>query len=387
MEPRRYRWGEMRAAMTDIRARIARAMSPVRGLRARGAEGRQALQVAVGCAVAFALYHLFNLPQGYWAVFTVVIVMQGSLGGTLTAAFDRMKGTLLGAAVGALAAVARPQTPLGLGIALALSVLITAFIAALRPTYKVAPVTAVIMLISPSGGAIGPVESAGLRVVEIFIGSVVGVLTSLLVFPARSNRLVVARVEAVLRTMATLAEHYAADVVEEGIHPDRHPEHSAIRTALGGVETAMADAARERSTRLSDHRIAEAMPRTLWRVRNDLVAVGRAVGALSHEVRLQLAAGAAEMLVAQAEFMRRCGAALERSAPVDRHGRAGALDAFEAVIERLRRSGATQALGFDAAGPVFALAFAVESLHRNLNDLADRIDETARGKAETRPEL
>lgn len=367
----------------SIRVRLSALGAPI---RARKAELRQAVRVTVGCVLAFALYHLLNLPQGYWAVFTVVIVMQGSIGGTLSAAVDRMKGTLLGAAIGGLAAWLRPQTPVGLGMAMAVSVAVTALAAALRPTLKVAPVTAVIMLISPSGGAAGPLASAVLRVIEIFVGSVIGVATSVLVFPARSNRVVIDRVRAVLDQMAALADHYADDAALITDRPDRHPEHTAIRGALGQVDGAMADAARERSSRLSDHRIAEAMPRTLWRVRNDCVAVGRAIEALPEAVRSLLAARSADMLRAQGDFMRRCGEALAAGKRVDRTGRIEALQTFEQGIDAMRSARATQALGFESAGPVFALAFALESLHRNLGDLADRVDETALGRAEVRPQ-
>jgi uncharacterized membrane protein YccC len=361
----------------------ARWLALTTAVRARSAELRQAARVTVGCVAAFAIYHLLNLPQGYWAVFTVVIVMQSSIGGTLSASIDRMKGTLLGAAVGALAAWLRPQTPLGLGEAMAVSVAITALAAAIWPTLKVAPVTAVIMLISPSGGAAGPLESALLRVVEIFIGSVIGVATTVFVLPARSNSLVIERMSIALGELAELAEHYATDL-ETGAPHDRHLENTAIRAALGQVDSAMADAARERSSRLSDHRIAEALPRTLWRVRNDAVAVGRALMVLPKAIQPALAPGGAEMLRFHAAFMRRAAAALAARTTVDRTGRIEALQAFEAVIEGLRTAGATKALKFEAAGPVFALAFAIESLHANLGDLADRADETALGRAETR---
>lgn len=354
-------------------------------IRAQQVELRQALRVTVGCIVAFALYHLLNLPQGYWAVFTVVIVMQGSIGGTLAAAIDRMKGTLLGAAVGGVLAAIRPQTPLGLGEALAVAVPLTALAAALRPELKVAPVTAVIMLISPSGVSMGPLTAALYRVVEIFIGSVIGVATSVLVFPARSTRVVIERIQAVLTEMANVAEHYAADLEMDGPTPDRHLENARVRGLLGQLDTAMTDAAREHSSRLSEHRIAEAVPRTLWRVRNDCVAVGRARASLPAEIQPSLGPAAAALLKSEAEFMRRCSTALGASARVDRTGRIEALQSFEHTIGELRSSGITQALSFEMAGPVFALAFAVESLDRNLGDLADRLDETALGRAETRP--
>jgi uncharacterized membrane protein YccC len=356
--------------------RSAFASAVVGPLRTHGADLRQAVRVTVGCLIAFVIYHLFNLPQGYWAVFTVVIVMQGSIGGTLGAAIDRMKGTLLGAAIGGLAAWLRPQTPVGLGAALGLSVAVTTLAAALRPTLKVAPVTAVIMLISPAGGTIGPLEAAALRVVEILLGSVIGVATSVLVLPARSRAVIIERAVSALDAMAALARHLAEDL-RAPAPQDRHQENSAIRASIGAVEAALADASHERSSRLGDHRISDALPRTLWRTRNDLVAVGRAVAAMPEALRDQLAGGAAAILESQGGFMQRCGEALSREERVDRTGREDALAAFEAVMAALRRSRATHALDLDQAAPVFALAFAIESLERNLTDLTDRIDETA----------
>ncbi len=107
-------------------------------------------------------------------MFTTVIVVQTSIGATLNTAWERLIGTLFGALVGGFCAAFRPHTPLGLGGALTLAVAITSFGAASGSRLKVAPVTAVIMLISPTGAATGPLETALLRVVEITVGSVVG---------------------------------------------------------------------------------------------------------------------------------------------------------------------------------------------------------------------
>jgi len=98
-------------------------------------------------------------------------------------------------------------------------------------------------------------------------------------------------------------------------------------------------------------------------------------------VRDALAPGASVMLNAQATFMRQCAESLTTKAMVDRQGRQSTLQAFDTGAQSLRDAGVTRALGFDAAGPVFALVFALDSLHRNLNDLADRIDETVSGRS------
>ena len=338
------------------------------------------MRVTIGCLIALTAYFVFKLPQGYWAVFTVLIVTQGSIGSTLTASLDRMKGTLLGAAIGGLAVWLRPHTPLGLGVALGLSVAITALAAAIRPTLKVAPITAVIMLVSPAVG-VNPMEASVLRVLEIALGGVIGVLTTVFVFPARSTAFVVERAKGALDMAAAIADHYGDDMASNDMRPDRYVEHTRLRAQLASVDAAMVDAARERSSRLSDHRIAEALPRTLWRVRSDIISVGRALGPLPAAVQALIAPGASAMLRAQGAFMRECGLALSSNRVVDRTGRSETLQEFEGRVNALRESRLTQDLNFDSVGHVFALAFSLESLHRNLGDLADRIDETARGKA------
>ncbi len=360
--------------MTPIRTNLRDAAADLLG---RGAEVRQTVRVMVGTVIAFAIYHLFNLPQGYWAVFTVVIVMQASIGGTLAASIDRTKGTALGAVVGAFAVWLHPRTPIGLGAAMTISVGVTAFAAAMRPSLKVAPVTAVIMLISPAGSTVGPLASAAYRVVEIFIGGVIGVLATLLIFPARSVDVVAARVQAVLGLMAEAMESYAADLSGHGAEPSHYGAQLRIRTTLAAIETAMADADRERSSRLGEHRLTDALPRTLWRVRNDAVSVARALAPIPDPVSDVIAPATRALMLAEADFMRRGGEALVRKTTVDRAGRAEALKAFEDAVGTLRQSRLTHDLDFDTVGHVFGLGFALESLHRNLSGLADRIDDAA----------
>jgi uncharacterized membrane protein YccC len=356
---------------------IAKAREAATDLLSRGAEVRQTVRVMAGTVLAFAIYRVFNLPQGYWAVFTVVIVMQASIGGTLAASIDRTKGTALGAVVGAFAAWVHPPTTIGLGAAMTLAVGLTAFLAAIRPSLKVAPVTAVIMLIIPVGTSISPLVAAGYRVLEIVIGGVIGVGATLLIFPARSTSVVSAKTQEALGLMGDVLDGYAADLSGRTSAQDHEAVQMRIRNTLTAIETAMTDAGLERSSRLDSHGLTQALPRTLWRVRNDVISVSRALGPLPPNIADVIAARTAELMTGEAAFMRQCGSALLATTRVDRRGREEALTAFEAAMEALRRSRATHDLDFDAVGHVFGLGFALESLHRNMTDLADRIDEAA----------
>lgn len=81
-------------------------------------------------------------------------------------------------------------------------------------------------------------------------------------------------------------------------------------------------------------------------------------------------------------FLRACGRAIVegRRAPslsaVD-----GRLKEQAYAITDLRRSGATRDLPGETVSRIFGLAFSFQQLHRNLQDLADRVDELAEGPA------
>ncbi len=341
------------------------------------------------CAISFAIYHLFDLPQGYWAVFTVVIVMQPSIGGTLGASRDRMIGTLAGAGVGAFAAAVRPQTPTGLAVALTLAVGLTGFGAALRTDWKVAPVTAAIMLLSPTGSS-GPVEAALFRVLEITLGGVVAIGATLLILPARSHGLVTAQAGRALEQMAALAETLALQAVDPagfeaaGGVRERIARHDRLRDAIGALVAAMADARREQVAHLGEHRLPEAVPRSLWRAHADISTIARILDGPA-PVADRLGGETALVLEMEAGLMRACARAAESERRVKRAKAAADFTPFYDAMEALGRERLSGAVTFNDVGGVYALEFALESLQGNLSDLADRLDEAARGAPDRLP--
>ena len=351
------------------------------------AEARHTARVMAAVLAAYVVYAVFDLPQGYWAVFTTLIVMQASIGGTVGASVDRMYGTVLGAVVGGGAAALRTlspfgMTPTGLGVAVVVSAGITAYVAMLRPNMKVAPVTAAIMLLS-SAGRLGPLHAAAYRVVEIGLGSVIGVAATLLIFPARSREVVAERTGEVLAQLCELLGHYAGWLEKAEVEAVEalHPLHDALRAAIGQVEQAVNDTERERAARLGYHQLSPATPRTLWRIRSEAVAVGRALRTpWPAELRARLSQPGARMLRADAEFLDACRTALAADATVARGELAARHDELQGAVADLRRERVTQDFTLETVGATFSFAFAMESLYANLGDLADRIDEAALGR-------
>jgi len=65
---------------------------------------RHAARTAVVAMTSLLVAQLFKLPEAYWAPITTIVIEQSSLGAALGPSWQRFLGTLLGAALGALAA-------------------------------------------------------------------------------------------------------------------------------------------------------------------------------------------------------------------------------------------------------------------------------------------
>ncbi len=348
---------------------------------ARQAEMKLALRVTIAGTLAFAITKFFNLPQGYWAAITAVVITQASVGGSLKAALERFLGTLAGAAYGgAVAALIPHGSPLGTGLAIIVSLFPLALLAAVKPSFRVAPVTGLIMLLPPAGQAIGPVAAAIDRVAEITLGNIVGIVVSLFVLPARAHTLMTEAAARVVSLNADLVELHVGELVAEpkgrGALQTIHPQ---IRAALKKAEAAAEEAARERKSHLTDAADPEPLIRTLYRVRHDLVMIGRASAN-------PLPAGLLDRLGPSLKTLRDETCALllgiakslrTRTPPPDTANFDDAVHAFVSETETLRSHALSQDLPYGSFGQVFALGFAFEQFRKNVEDLLERAEELA----------
>ncbi len=367
----------------DVEERRVRAWStrglPRRALlaaNARQGEFRHAFRVAVAVGVSYMLAALLHLPQGYWAVFTAVIVVQTSLGGTLTASFERLIGTIVGGLVGACAAYFKAQTVVGEGLILSGVIAVLAFGAAVRPSLRVAPITAAIVLIGGVGARMDPLTAAAWRVGEILLGSVVGVASTFLVFPARARRTVLQHTAEAMNQLAGQLGLFVRALGGERLDAAIFQVHQSIRRSLGLVEQAIVEATREDASGFSGAAVPESLMRTLWRVRNDVVMVGRALAEpLPASVAERLSPSLAALLNVLADSLRAWAVALQTRSPVIVAPGGDLLAEFEAAVTEVRAARLTADMTTDAAARVFGLVFALESLVDNISDLGDRLIE------------
>jgi hypothetical protein len=372
-------------------------MPPIRGregvtsiwLRAAAWPGRHrgelrlALRITVAALLAFGLAHLLALRQGYWAVLTAVIVTQATVGGSLKAATDRLVGTLGGGAYGVLVASLVPVgDPLWHGLALVLLGPL-AIAAALRPGLRVAPVTAIIVLLGSTSQGIGLLPSALERIFEIALGSAVAFAVSLLVVPTRAHAQLAEAAANVLDLLAQLAPAPLPGLPDRPTPAQTQDIHRRIRSALAKLEGFAEEARRERASLLTAEPDPEPVLRTVRRLRNDFVMIDRATREpLDASVATPLLPALGELSAALVGFLRRSAEAFRRrGVPPVLDDFRRALVNFHAAMAGIRRAGLTRNLTGEAAARVFGLAFALEQLGRDLDDLANRaLERTGDGR-------
>jgi uncharacterized membrane protein YccC len=231
---------------------------------------RHAVRITVAAALASELTSLLGLPQGYWAVITTLIVVQASIGGTLGASFDRVMATMAGAGVGAGAAVLQSLLQLPQAVVLILACAPMAMLAFQRPSFRLAPVTAA-MILMMGGSEDSALQAAFDRVLEIALGCVIGILTTQFIFPSRARPLILESAASLLETYGKMAHAFLTGSTEAETDPLREQ----ARQSLLRISAASAEEHRERAVHLTDVPDTAPLIRTLRRLRSDVAILGR----------------------------------------------------------------------------------------------------------------
>lgn len=143
----------------------------------------QAARILAACALSYGASKLIGLPEGYWALITVVVVTQPFLKETLAASRFRIVGTLIGAVAG-LAVIAGVRAGLSLQPLFWGALIPLALLTAAWPSLRVSCITLVILSLIPLPGP--PIIRALDRVLEILLG-VLASIAVLAVLPNKGN--------------------------------------------------------------------------------------------------------------------------------------------------------------------------------------------------------
>jgi uncharacterized membrane protein YccC len=132
------------------------------------------LRTAIAALASLLIAGLFKLPEAYWAAVTAMIVMQSTLGVALTVSRQRLAGTALGAAAGAVLATYAGENVFAFAAGLLVLGIFCAALRITRNAYRYAGITlAIVMLVAHTSP---PWIIALHRFIEISIGIAVALL-------------------------------------------------------------------------------------------------------------------------------------------------------------------------------------------------------------------
>ena len=250
--------------------------------------------------------------------------------------------------------------------------------AAFRPSFRVAPVTAAIVLLGfESQGNV--VYTALERVFEIGLGSIVALVVAVLVSPTRAHEMLSVAARDALSAMGEQARMLLGDIK---VSPDPVAVlalHDRARSAIERATTAADECRRERRSHLSETPDPDPIVRNLRRLSHDLIMIGRALSApLPDAVNGTIGrACRRQRRRARRNVCRYQHALVTASAPPDPAPAKRALAGFEAAVAEMRSDGATRDLSEDAVERIFGLAFAIEQLGGHIDELTSRVHEQA----------
>jgi uncharacterized membrane protein YccC len=343
---------------------------------------RFSLRMTVAGLLALIVARSLALPlHGLWVVLTAVVVTQMSVAGSLRATIEYIVGTLGGAIyAGAIGLLIPQTTAIAQGAVLALTIMPLAFAAAINPNFRVAPFSAVLVLLLAGQLGEGPVESAFTRLLEVALGGAIAIAVSLLVFPERARSLGVEAAARILERMAKILPELLTGFTRDLDAGEIQRVENDVGAAVTALQEIAAEAGRERLVAFAREPDPAPLARTLLRLRHDLVMIGRAATPLPGAVAQPLGPLLTRVGADASDFLRRNASALalRRSAPSLQAVEAS-LQVFDAAVTALRGEGVTRSLSSGEVERLFALGFALEQLHRNFADLARCVHECARG--------
>jgi Fusaric acid resistance protein-like len=357
-------------------------------LRSSSPRWRFCIRMTASGLAAYALAEALHTPlRGLWVIITAIVVTQMSAGGSLRATVEYIIGTVGGAIYAAIIGILIPHpTPLAEAGVLALAIAPLALLAAFNPNFRVAPFSAVLVILIAGQFGQGPVQSAMTRAAEVALGGAIAVIVSLVIFPERAHQMR-------LKEAVSLLQQFARDLplllagFTDGIDAATNSRiQNEIGAAVSSFQQITTEAQHEHLITFGAQPDPGPLSRTMLRLRHDLVMLGRAGSRpLPRSLLARLRGPLMRVGAAASDFLHDIAIRLdERSPPPPLDDFEAALAAYIAEVEAVRGEGLTLPLPSNEVEPVFALGFALEQLRQNFIDLRRCVQDYARRRKRTK---
>jgi uncharacterized membrane protein YccC len=335
---------------------------------------KQGLKTGIAGLIAYAIYAGFNLPEGYWVVFTALVVTQANLGASWKAALYRTIGSTAGALAAALLTPVIGTGPVRTGITLLVLAALFAYLNTLHPSFSVAGFTAALVLLL--GSQQQPWHLAWLRVLFTALGAVIAFAVGILLWPVRARDHLRGKIATFLEDCARLYR----SVTDPALQKNRDEvEFGQLRDALSQdwaqVTTALDEARSEPSFGRFNDVAYTASLEELNHPNQRLMAMCRDSSLYSHAGVVATLVPELEQLAAQTEdALSRMAEAVKTQPPaID----LGPLDQAEQKLDQrlqeLRDARATSPFSLDRMLPFWAFLFNLKEMAGSVRSLNSKL--------------
>jgi uncharacterized membrane protein YccC len=202
---------------------------------------RHALRLALITTFAELLASVLQLPRGYWITLTALVALKPNFGGTSETTVQRVVGTILGGIIGIIL-ILLVKNPLAIAVCFLLLVFVAMSVRSLSYSIFIILLTPAIILllnlISAGGWQVGV-----LRIFDSFLGGILALVGSYLLFPRWEREQLPAQLEKTIR--ANLA--YFQQVIANYLHQQNASVDSMnMLRHQAALENANANAAAQR---------------------------------------------------------------------------------------------------------------------------------------------
>ena len=344
---------------------------------------KQGIKTGLAGLITYVIYAVWHLPQGYWAVFTALVVTQVTLGASWKPALYRTIGSTSGALAAMLLFLILGPGTFRVGIALFLLATLFGFLTVQHPSFSAAGFTAAIVLVL--GRLEGtPIHIGWLRVLYTLLGSFVAFAVAALIWPVRAREALRIKIANILDGAGTLYRAVTAAALE-GVDNEQEVReldrrlHDLRRGITQQMDEARSELAFSRFNQGAYQQVVELGDQ----VRRRLTSMAEDTSLYMHaRVEPGLAPSLPALVEQTAQTFGVLADALRHTAhntnrPQNIEALDAAIGALDADLAQLRAHRVTSPFALDRMLPFWALIFNLREVAQDLKQLESTVPQLA----------
>ncbi len=340
---------------------------------------KQGIKTGIAGAITYVMYVGWHLPQGYWAVFTALVVTQVTLGASWKPALYRTIGSTSGALAAMLLFMILGPGAFRVGIMLFILATLFGSLTVLHPSFSAAGFTAaIVLLIGRIEGS--PFQTGWLRVFYTLLGSFVAFAVGALIWPVHAREGLRSKIANILDGARALYAAIAAAALQ-GIDNEQEVREldRRLHDLRRGITQQMDEARSELSFSRFNPSAYQRMVELTDQIRRRLTAMAEDRSLYMHaQVEPGLVPSMANVVEKTTQtFAALTEAVRKPSAPPNSAELKAAIRELDADLARLRQQRATAPFALDRMLPFWALVFNLREVAQDLMQVESTLPELA----------